>query len=282
VLPGMAGLMVTVPGILAAIAAPALMLGAGRIDRRRILILLSALLLASSIISALSSNFAVMLIGRALLGASLGGFWTLAPAAAGRLVQPQESPRATAMILAGVTLATVIGVPVGTFISEMASWRISFIATSVLAGVALLAQLVLVPRLPSKAALRMSDLVDVFRERHSRRSLLMVAFIFGAHFSSYTFITPFLLSIASFSSDSVPWILLGFGIIGFAANFAGTALVARTLPGTLAGVVLTLMSSLTARRSCPARPVPGLPCRPRRSPRRPPWRWPSTARTPGA
>jgi predicted MFS family arabinose efflux permease len=72
----------------------------------------------------------------------------------------------------------------------------------------------------------------------------MVAFVFGAHFSSYTFITPFLLSNAGFSSESISWILLGFGIIGFAANFAGTALVARTLPGTLAGVVLTLMSSL--------------------------------------
>src|SRR5712664_2943970 len=111
--PGTAGLMVTTPGVMAAISAPALMLGAGRIDRRLILLALSVLLLASNLVSAFAPNFGFMLLGRALLGACLGGFWTLALAASGRLVQEQHAAKATAMILTGVTFATVIGVPLG-------------------------------------------------------------------------------------------------------------------------------------------------------------------------
>src|SRR5471032_2916113 len=108
VTPGTAGLMVTVPGVIAAISAPGMMLGAGRIDRRTILLMLTAMLLTSNLVSALASNFPLLLLGRAMLGASLGGFWTLALAAAGRLVKPQDAARATATILTGVTCATVI------------------------------------------------------------------------------------------------------------------------------------------------------------------------------
>jgi predicted MFS family arabinose efflux permease len=246
VTPGTAGLMVTIPGVIAAISAPGMMLGAGRIDRRHVLLMLSVLLLASNLISAFASSFAFMLLGRAILGASLGGFWTLALAAAGRLVRPQDAARATAMILTGVTCATVIGVPLGTFIAGLASWRASFMATGVLVAVALAAQAFLVPSLPSRAALRVADLVALLRRAHPRRSLLMVALIFGAHFSSYTYIAPFLLQNASFSVSSITWLLLGFGFVGFVSNFAVSAIVTRNLKASLVTVVLLLMFALLA------------------------------------
>ncbi|CAB3773465.1 MFS transporter [Paraburkholderia humisilvae] len=244
VTPGTAGLMVTTPGVIAAISAPGMMLGAGRIDRRYILIALTVMLLASNLISAFAPTFVWMLLGRALLGASLGGFWTLALAAAGRLVKPHESARATAAILAGVTCATVIGVPLGTLISELASWRASFIATGVLVAAALIAQTALVPSLPSSVALRFSDLVELVRRAHPRRSLLMVALVFGAHFSSYTYIAPFLLRDAGFGAPSITWVLLGFGIIGFASNFAVSTVVGRNLKGALLTMVVLLLTAL--------------------------------------
>jgi predicted MFS family arabinose efflux permease len=246
VLPGTAGLMVTTPGVIAALSAPGMMLGAGRIDRRYILIALTVMLLASNLVSAFATNFPVMLVGRALLGASLGGFWTLALAAAGRLVKPHESARATAAILAGVTCATVIGVPLGTLISELASWRMSFIATGGLVAVALAAQALLVPSLPSSAALRFSDLTELVRRPYARKSLLMVALVFGAHFSSYTYIAPYLLHDANFSVSSITWVLLGFGIIGFVSNFAVSATVQRSLKGSLMAMAALLLFSLVA------------------------------------
>jgi predicted MFS family arabinose efflux permease len=207
--------------------------------------MLSVLLLASNLMSAFASSFAFMLLGRAMLGASLGGFWTLALAAAGRLVRPQDGARATAMILAGVTCATVIGVPLGTFIAGLASWRASFMATGVLVAVALGAQALLIPSLPSSAALRFADLVALWRRAVSRKSLLVVALVFGAHFSSYTYIAPFLLQKASFSVSSITWLLLGFGIVGFVSNFAFSAMVTRNLKASLSTVVVLLMLALS-------------------------------------
>lgn len=246
VLPGTAGLMVTVPGVIAAISAPGLMLVAGRMDRRRVFLLLTALLLASNLISAFAPNFLVMLLGRALLGAALGGFWTLATAASVRLVKPGDSARAMATILTGVTCATVIGVPLGTFIASFASWRVSFMATGVLVAIALAAQFVFVPSLPSSAALRLRDLVALLRRPHPRRSMLMVALVFGAHFSSYTYITPFLLRNANLDMSTITWLLLGFGVIGFISNFAVSSTVTRNLKVSLAVMVSLLMFALVS------------------------------------
>jgi predicted MFS family arabinose efflux permease len=244
VLPGTAGLMVTVPGVIAAISAPGLMLVAGRMDRRRVFLLLTALLLASNLISAFAPNFLSMLFGRALLGAALGGFWTLATAASGRLVKPRDSARAMATILTGVTCATVIGVPLGTFIASFASWRVSFMATGVLVAVALVAQFCFVPSLPSSAALRLRDLAVLLRQPHPRRSMLMVALVFGAHFSSYTYITPFLLRNANLDMATITWLLLGFGMIGFFSNFAVSSTVTRNLKVSVGAMISLLMFAL--------------------------------------
>jgi predicted MFS family arabinose efflux permease len=244
--PGTAGLMVTVPGFIAAISAPGLMLGAGRMDRRHVFLLLTTLLLASNLLSAFAPNFPLMLLGRALLGAALGGFWTLATAAAARLVQPKDAARATATILTGVTCATVIGVPLGTFIAGFESWRLSFMVTGGLVAFALVIQLFFVPSLPSSAALRFSDLTSLARQAHSRKSMLMVALGFGAHFATYTYITPFLLHNADFSMSTITWLLLGFGVIGFVSNFAASVAVDRSVKASVAVMISLMLLALLA------------------------------------
>jgi predicted MFS family arabinose efflux permease len=101
----------------------------------------------------------------------------------------------------------------------------------------------LLPSLPSQAALRFADLVTLVRRPFPRKSLLMVALIFGAHFSSYTYIAPFLQN-AHFSTSTITAVLLGFGIIGFFSNFAVSTFVARRLKGSLATVTVLLMFAL--------------------------------------
>jgi predicted MFS family arabinose efflux permease len=204
------------------------------------------MLLASDLISAFTPNFGIMLLGRAMLGAALGGFWTMALSAAGRLVRERFAAKATAMIMAGVTLATVIGVPLGTLISDLSSWRMSFIATAALTTFALAAQAFLLPSLPSNAAVRLGDLMAVLRRAHPRKSLLMVMLVFGAHFSSYTYIAPFLAQNANFSLSAITALLLGFGVVGFISNFAVSAAVTRNLKGSLLAMVGILMIALFA------------------------------------
>ncbi|RAR61127.1 putative MFS family arabinose efflux permease [Paraburkholderia unamae] len=244
VTPGTAGLMVTTPGVMAAIFAPGLMIFAGRMDRRQVFLLLTAMLLVSNIVCAISSNFAVMLIGRAMLGAALGGFWTLATAAAGRLVHVSDAARATAIILTGVTCATVIGVPLGTFIAGFASWRMSFFVTGGLVALALIAQALLVPSLPSAVALRIADFVALLRRPHTRLSMLMVALVFGAHFSTYTFITPLLQQ--DFAMSAITLLLLAFGVIGFFSNALTSLVIAKRLKSSVATMSALLLCALSA------------------------------------
>ncbi|MFM0337060.1 MFS transporter [Paraburkholderia fungorum] len=242
--PGAAGLMVTAPGIIAALSAPGMVLLAGRMDRRYVFLLLTSCLLASNVICAVAHGLSVLLVGRALLGASLGGFWTLATAASTRLVNPKDTARAMAIILAGVTCATVIGVPIGTYIASIASWRAAFASTAALAAVALLGQLMLVPSLPSHVALKVRDLTRVARQPHVSKALLLIPLVFGAHFFSYTYITPFLLGHAHFAMSSVIWLLLGFGIIGFVSNIVLSASITHNLKRTMMLVVTLLLCAL--------------------------------------
>lgn len=243
---GTAGLMVTVPGIVAAISAPALLFGAGRFNRRLILLLLSVLLLASNLISAYATSFPVMLAGRALLGAALGGFWTVALGASGRLVNAQSAAKAMAVIFGGITLATVLGVPFGTFISHLFTWRAAFIATSVLVAVALIAQAVLLPSLPSQGAVSISGLRALMRRANPRRGALLVLLVIGAHFASYTYIAPLLEVSELFTPSMITAILLGFGVVGMISNFAISSPAGKNLSASLFWMVGLLMLALAS------------------------------------
>ncbi|WP_371883402.1 MFS transporter [Caballeronia sp. S22] len=242
--PGVAGLMVTTPGIMAAIFAPALIAGAGRMDRRFVFLLLTAVLLVSNVLCAIATSFPVLLAGRALLGAALGGFWTLATAAAPRLVEPKDAAKATATILTGVTFATVIGVPLGTFIASFASWRASFAATAGLVALALVAQALLVPSLPSASALRIGDFRTLLRRPETRWSLLMVALVFGAHFSTYTYIAPLLEQ--DFSISAITLLLFGFGLVGFFSNALMSMAVAKHLKKSVAAMIVLLLAAIAS------------------------------------
>jgi predicted MFS family arabinose efflux permease len=243
---GTAGLMVTIPGIVAAISAPTVMIGAGKVNRRHLLILLAMLLVASNLISAVAPNLLTMLLGRGLLGVALGGFWAIAIAAAGRLVTRDKAAKATAIIFAGITFATVLGVPFGTFISTLFSWRASFLATAALALIALAAQMMTLPSLAANESLQVKTLLRYLGKNSTQRSILLMGLIIAAHFASYTYIAPFLVQHAGFSASGITLTLLGFGVLGMLANFLVSASVTRHLQLSLAGAVLLMIASLVA------------------------------------
>jgi predicted MFS family arabinose efflux permease len=238
---GVTGLMVTVPGIVAAVAAPAIMLGAGRMNRRHLLLLLTLLQVVSNLVSAFAPSLVIMLLGRALLGVALGGFWAVAIAVAARLVSESRAARATALIFAGITLATVFGVPFGTFLSTLFSWRVSFAVAAGLALLALIAQGLTLPSLPSREGLRVRALLDFLARKNARRSMLLLALVVAAHFSAYTYIAPFLSREAGFSASAITSVLLGFGLVGMLANFAMASGVARHLRASLGAVVVLMI-----------------------------------------
>jgi predicted MFS family arabinose efflux permease len=238
--------MVTTTGLVAALAAPLTTVLAGRVDRRRVLLLLSVLLMVANIVAASATGFGTMLVARALLGVALGGFWAVALAAAGRLVRPEQAALATATMFAGITFATIIGLPLGTLIGSVASWRYAFLATGALVFVALIAQLVLLPRLPSDAAVTTADFGTLLRRSTSRLSLIMMAVVIAAHFTAYTYIAPFLIERAGFDEHGITAVLLGFGVVGFIGNFLAPKAIARNLGWSLRGTMILLGVTLFA------------------------------------
>ena len=238
---GTAGLMLTVPGLISAISAPALILAGGRLDRRTVLLALSILLLTSNVVSSTAPNFTVMLLSRAILGCCLGGFWTLALAAGIRLVRARSVTRSISIVMSGMTCATVLGLPLGTLIGTIFTWRMSFLVTAALAAAALVAQLCFLPRLPSQSHIRVGDFVNLLRRRPTQASLGLAALLFGSNIASYTYLTPFLETDAAMGRGSVTPILLVFGVVGFLANLIVVPLVATRLRTTLCLLIVSMI-----------------------------------------
>lgn len=254
---GAAGLMVTMPGLVAAVTGPALIIASGRLDRRIVLLVLSAVLVASNLLAALAPNLAVMLLARALLGLVVGGFWTFAPGATGHLVPAPLQPRAMSYVLAGISLATIAGVPAGALLGGLAGWRAAFLASALVAAVVLALQLKVLPRMPAARAVVPRDLLAPLAEPRARTVLAVALFLVSGHFVGYTYMRPMLQQVFGLSNDAVTTLLLAYGVAGFAGTFLGGRMVARSVRGTALlaaatiGAVL-LLSMLAGQGAVPA------------------------------
>lgn len=220
---GTAGLIITLPGVMAAFAAPLLPVAMKQLDRRYVLILLTFIMVIANTITAFSDNFTLLLLSRLVLGISIGGFWATAIALSGKLA-PKSLPiaKATAVVMAGVTLATVLGVPIGTWLSEFYGWRSAFGITAIIGFVVLLLQLIFLPSLRPDAAIHLRDLPALLRIPKARSGMLIVLLIGLAHFCAYSYLAPFFKHIAGFDGTTIGMLLLLYGIAGVFGNaFAG-------------------------------------------------------------
>lgn len=242
---GVAGMMVTVPGLVAAAAAILVTVGIGRADRRHVLWGLTATMLLSNLIVALAPSFPVVLAGRALLGVGVGGFWALGPALSTRLVPPGAEPRALSMIFAGVSIGTVAGVPAGALVGELLGWRAAFHAGSAVAVLVLLTQMRLLPALPAQASVTFRQLPELLRVPKARLGIFITVLVFIGQFAAYTYITPFLSQQAQLSAQTISTLLLVYGAAGLVGNVIGGRILARSVRRGLitTGVVLGLSTA---------------------------------------
>ncbi len=229
---GQTGLMVTLPGLFAAVTAPLTLLWARAFDRRQVLCVLMALLALSNIVVAFASELWMLLLGRALLGTAVGGFWTIGGALGPRL-KPLQAARATSMIFSGVSLGTVAGVPAGTILGELTGWRTVFGVSAVLSVVVMLLLLRTLPKLPAQPGAGVQALGEVLRRPTTRLGLAAVLTIFVGQFAAYTYLSPYLLNEATMTPMALSAILLGFGITGFLGNLAGGWAVTKNAARTL-------------------------------------------------
>ena len=240
---GTVGLSVTLYGAVAGLFAPVLTVATRRIDRRLLLLLVLAIFVAGNAFTALSSSFAVLMLSRLLTGFAHGVMWSIAASIAIRLVPKEQAVRATAVVFSGISIASVVGVPFGTFIGQ-SNWRIAFWAISGIGLLILGAVAAFLPPLAPRVAVRLADLPRLLRDGNLRIATLVTAAMVIGHFAAYTYVAPFLEQNAGIPAHWVSALLLLYGVAGIVGNFAGAAIAGRALRATTLSCILLLATAL--------------------------------------
>jgi len=245
---GRAGWGIGISGVFAVLTSLILPVLMGNLDRRTLLLMMTALMGASGAIVALAPNYLVYMIGRALIGVVVGGFWSMSVAVAMRLVPAAQVPRAMAVFNGGNALATVLAAPLGSYLGAVIGWRGVFWCLVPLAIITMLWQRLSLPTLPAQSSGPRPSR-NVFALFLSQRivtlGMLACGLYFMGQFTLYTYVRPFLETVTLLESSSLSLMLLLIGAAGVIGNALIGRVLQRSLYGTLIGAS-ALMSILAA------------------------------------
>ncbi|HFM0540590.1 TPA: MFS transporter [Escherichia coli] len=186
-----------------------------------VLITLIVLFLAGSMISAMSGNYLLFLAGRLITAVAHGSFFAIGATVAVRIAPAGKAGKAIAIMFAGLTLAMVIGVPVGSLLGQAMGWRVPLLMVSGLAFIALLSTLVWLPDVRKNEAGSTGEQVRALLHPAILNMMVITILGFGASFAVFTFFIPILTLLSGFSSETASTLLMVFGLATLAGNLAG-------------------------------------------------------------
>jgi len=240
---GQAGWGIGISGVFAVLTSLAVPRLAGQRDRRTLLLVLTAIMGASGALIAAAPNYTVYMIGRALIGVVVGGFWSLSVAVAMRLVPLDQVPRAMAIFNGGNALATVLAAPLGSYLGALIGWRGVFLSLVPLAAATLVWQRLSLPKLPALTAENEVSVSPQRREsvwavltssRVVTLGMIAIGLFFMGQFTLFTYVRPFLENVAQVGEPStLSLILLVVGAAGVVGNALIGGVIRRSLYGTL-------------------------------------------------
>ncbi|MER7850215.1 MFS transporter [Kitasatospora sp. NPDC096077] len=252
-----AGLLVTGYALGVVIGAPLMTVLGTRISRKTMLMLLMGLFTVGNLLSAVAPSFPLMLAGRIVTSLAHGAFFGIGSVVAAELVAPQKKAGAIATMFTGLTVANIVGVPLGTFVGQAVGWRTTFTAVAALGLLGLLGIAKLVPALPRAEGTRLRGELTAFRNPQVLLAMAMTVLGFGGVFAAITYIAPMMTNVAGYSEGSVTWLLVLFGAGMFLGNLIGGKYADRRLMPllytTLGGLAVVLaLFTLTAHNKIAA------------------------------
>jgi DHA1 family inner membrane transport protein len=230
-----AGTLISAYALGVVVGAPLLIAAASKLPRRTALVILIGVYGGAHLLSAIAPDYGWMLVARFLAGLPHGAFFGIGAIVAGRLVDPSKQARAMAMMLSGLTVANILGVPASTLLGQIVGWRWVFGVVGLIALLAAAAVTLAVPVVRGVATPRLIEEIKALR-RFPVWITLLVCIVGGAAlFSVYSYIAPMLTDVAGYSPTAVTLILALFGIGMTVGNLVGARLADR---GPVRAVVL--------------------------------------------
>lgn len=245
---GQAGLAITISGVFAVVTS---LFGNGllsKVDRKAVVLLYTGILVISSLAIALAPNFTAFLMGRALVGVAIGGFWSLSTAILARLALKSDLPKAIALLQGGTAFAIVIAAPLGSFLGGLIGWRGTFLITVAIGLAALVWQLTVLPKMPATETVSVGRMLRLLHNRAFLIGMAATGLVFMGMNALSIYLRPFLEGVTGLGLNALSLMLLGVGLGGL----AGTSLIGFVLrrhlaaaliglPGTVALIALLLI-----------------------------------------
>lgn len=214
-----------------------------RINRKTILTLVLAVFVVSNILSAYAPSFSFLMIARILPAFLHPVFWAVAASVAAREAGPKDAPKAVATVMAGLSIATVLGVPLTTYMADLFNWQASFYLAGLINLIAFAGMALLVPSMPVKREAGTKSSTAILRSPFLWVKLMTVLVMLAGMFASYSYLAEFLNKVTKMTGAEVSIMLLVFGVTGIAGNWAmGIALSKNVMMTTriyLLSLVLT-------------------------------------------
>lgn len=246
---GRAGQAISISGIFAVLTSLLNAPLTGRFDRRRVLLGFTALLTVSGVVVATAGSYTVFMLGRALLGVAIGGFWSMSTATIMRLVPPAAVPKALATINGGNALAATIAAPLGSYLGQYVGWRGAFALVIPLAVAAFAWQWARLPPMPGQVRSVSGNPFRLLARPAVALGMAAILLLFMGQFAVFTYLRPFLETVTGVDTSVLSLVLLLMGASGLVGTYlVGMLLKTRLfaclvlIPLSMAGMALLLVA----------------------------------------
>ena len=237
-----AGHLISAYALGVVIGAPLLVAIAGSYPPKKILMVLMLMFTGFNAFSAFAPDYNTMFIARLLAGLPHGAFFGVGSVVASKIAEKGKEAQSVSLMFAGLTIANVIGVPLGTYIGHNYSWRYTFVIIVIVGLVTLLSLKSWMPALPATKNRDLGKELNFFKLPESWLIILMIAIGTGGLFSWYSYIAPLLTEVSGFSANSITYILIVAGLGMLVGNFIGGKLADKISPAKATITLLIAMS----------------------------------------